>query len=244
MRISIIVPVYNEADNIVSLIDEIVTAMSEAEEYEIIYVDDGSNDRTAAVLKQAQQQYKTLRVIQHQQSCGQSTAIYTGVKAAADYAYIATLDGDGQNDPADIPRLYNVLKQKSQTINNLFMVAGWRNKRHDSAWRLFCSKVANTVRASLLGDNTLDTGCGLKIFLRDKFLELPYFDHMHRFLPALILRAGGQVISEPVNHRPRFHGRSKYGTLDRLWAGIIDLVGVMWLQKRAKLAISKEIECE
>jgi dolichol-phosphate mannosyltransferase len=243
MRISIIVPVYNEADNIVFLIDEIVTAMSEAEEYEIIYVDDGSSDRTAAVLKQAQQLYKTLRVIQHQQSCGQSTAIYTGVKTA-NYPYIATLDGDGQNDPADIPLLYNVLKQKSQTINNLFMVAGWRNKRHDSAWRLFCSKIANTVRAGLLGDDTLDTGCGLKVFLRDKFLELPYFDHMHRFLPALILRAGGQVISEPVNHRPRAHGHSKYGTLDRLWAGITDLFGVIWLQKRAKLAISKEIENE
>jgi dolichol-phosphate mannosyltransferase len=243
MRISIIVPVYNEADNIVFLIDEIVTAMSEAEEYEIIYVDDGSSDRTAALLKQAQQLYKTLRVIQHQQSCGQSTAIYTGVKTA-NYPYIATLDGDGQNDPADIPRLYNVLKQQSQTINNLFMVAGWRNKRHDSAWRLFSSKVANTVRAGLLGDNTLDTGCGLKIFLKDKFLELPYFDHMHRFLPALILRAGGQIISEPVNHRPRAHGNSKYGTLDRLWAGIIDLWGVMWLQKRAKLAISTEIERE
>jgi dolichol-phosphate mannosyltransferase len=243
VKISIIVPVHNEADNISSLIDEIVTAMNEAEEYEIIYIDDGSNDHTAAVLKQAQQHYKTLRVIQHQQSCGQSTAIYTGVKAA-NYPYIATLDGDGQNDPADIPRLYNVLKQQSQTINNLVMVAGWRNKRHDSAWRLFSSKVANTVRAGLLGDNTLDTGCGLKLFLKDKFLELPYFDHMHRFLPALILRAGGQVISEPVNHRPRAHGNSKYGTLDRLWAGIIDLAGVIWLQKRVKLAMSKEIERE
>lgn len=243
MKISIIVPVHNEADNIISLIDEIVTAMSEAEEYEVIYVNDGSNDHTEAVLKQAQQQCKTLRVIQHQQSCGQSTAIYTGVKAA-NYPYIATLDGDGQNDPADIPRLYNVLTQQSQTINNLFMVAGWRNKRHDSAWRLFSSKVANTVRAGLLGDNTLDTGCGLKIFLKDKFLELPYFDHMHRFLPALILRAGGQVISEPVNHRPRAHGSSKYGTLDRLGAGIIDLSGVIWLQKRSKLAMSKEIKRE
>ncbi|MDD5580189.1 MAG: glycosyltransferase family 2 protein [Methylobacter sp.] len=243
MKISIIIPVHNEADNIISLIDEIVTAMSEAEEYEIIYVNDGSNDSTAAVLKQAQQYYKTLRVIQHQQSCGQSTAIYTGVKAAH-YPYIATLDGDGQNDPADIPRLYNVLKNQSQTINNLFMVAGWRNKRHDSAWRLFSSKVANTVRAGLLGDNTLDTGCGLKIFLKDKFLELPYFDHMHRFLPALMIRAGGRVISEPVNHRSRDHGSSKYGTLDRLWAGIIDLLGVIWLQKRGKLAMSKEIEHE
>jgi dolichol-phosphate mannosyltransferase len=234
VKISIIVPVYNEADNIISLIEEIVEAMSQAEAYEIIYVDDGSNDDTAAVLKQAQQHVKALRVIRHQQSCGQSTAIYTGVKAA-NYPYIATLDGDGQNDPADIPRLYEVLIQQRKTKSNLWMVAGWRNKRHDSAWRLFSSKVANGVRSALLGDSTPDTGCGLKVFLRDEFLGLPYFDHMHRFLPALILRAGGQVISEPVNHRARAHGYSKYGTLDRLWVGITDILGVIWLQKRAKL---------
>ncbi|TAK62290.1 glycosyltransferase family 2 protein [Methylobacter sp.] len=241
MKISIIVPVYNEADNIISLIDEIVTAMSQAEAYEIIYVDDGSNDDTAAILKQAQQNVKALRVIRHQQSCGQSAAIYTGIKAAS-YPCIATLDGDGQNDPADIPRMYQVLMQQRKTTSNLSMVAGWRNKRHDSAWRLFSSKVANSVRSTLLGDNTPDTGCGLKVFLRDEFLGLPYFDHMHRFLPALILRAGGQVISEPVNHRARAHGYSKYGTLDRLWVGITDILGVIWLQKRAKLSEVKEIE--
>lgn len=234
MKISIVVPVHNEADNIVSLIEEIVASMSQAEAYEIIYVDDGSNDDTAAVLKQTQQKVKTLRVIRHQRSCGQSTAIYTGVKAA-NYPYIATLDGDGQNDPADIPRLYEVLIRQSKSQSNLWMVAGWRNKRHDSAWRLFSSKLANAVRSGLLGDNTPDTGCGLKVFLKDAFLALPYFDHMHRFLPALILRAGGQVISEPVNHRARAHGYSKYGTLDRLLVGITDLLGVIWLQKRAKL---------
>lgn len=241
MKISIIVPVYNEADNIISLIDEIVTAMNQAEAYEIIYVDDGSNDDTAAVLKQAQQSVRALRVIRHQQSCGQSTAVYTGIKAA-NYPCIATLDGDGQNDPADIPRMYQVLMQQRETTPNLSMVAGWRNKRYDSAWRLFSSKVANAVRSTLLGDNTPDTGCGLKVFLRDDFLKLPYFDHMHRFLPALILRSGGQVISEPVSHRARAHGYSKYGTLDRLWVGITDILGVIWLQKRAKLAEAKEIE--
>lgn len=239
MEISIVVPVYNEADNIISLIEEIVAAMSQAEAYEIIYVDDGSNDGTATVLRQTQQHIKALRVIRHQQSCGQSAAIYTGVKSAS-YPYIATLDGDGQNDPADIPRLYEVLMQQSKISSNLWMVAGWRNKRHDSAWRLFSSKVANAVRSSLLGDNTPDTGCGLKVFLRDKFLILPYFDHMHRFLPALILRAGGQVISEPVNHRARAHGSSKYGTLDRLWVGIVDILGVIWLQRRAKLPEASE----
>ncbi|MGZ8185397.1 MAG: glycosyltransferase family 2 protein [Methylococcaceae bacterium] len=241
MKISIVVPVHNEADNIVSLLEEIVIAMRPAEAYEIIYVDDGSNDLTAEVLKQALQSVKELRVIQHERSCGQSTAIYTGIKAA-NYPYIATLDGDGQNDPADIQRFYELLIHQQKNINNLWMVAGWRNKRHDSAWRLFSSKVANAVRSGLLGDNTPDTGCGLKVFLREKFLILPYFDHMHRFLPALILRAGGQVISESVNHRARNQGYSKYGTLDRLGAGLIDLLGVIWLQKRVKLAEAKEIE--
>ncbi|MGJ0429506.1 glycosyltransferase family 2 protein [Methylobacter sp.] len=239
MKISIVVPVHNEADNILSLTEEIVKAMSQAQAYEIIYVDDGSYDDTATVLQHALQQVDALRVIRHERSCGQSTAIHTGVKAA-NYPYIATLDGDGQNDPADIPRLYEVFMRQNKNLNNLWMVAGWRNKRHDSAWRLFSSKVANTVRSRLLGDNTPDTGCGLKVFLRDKFLELPYFDHMHRFLPALILRAGGQVISEPVNHRPRMAGYSKYGTLDRLWVGITDLLGVIWLKQRAKLPVIKE----
>ncbi|MEI6334413.1 MAG: glycosyltransferase family 2 protein [Methylococcaceae bacterium] len=241
MKISVVVPVHNEADNIVSLIQEIDNALSIADAYEIIYIDDGSNDRTADVLKQALQDFKALRVIRHEQSCGQSTAINTGVKAA-NYPWIATLDGDGQNDPADIPRLYEVLMKERAATDNLWMVAGWRNKRYDSAWRLFSSKVANGVRAGLLGDNTPDTGCGLKLFSREHFLGLPYFDHMHRFLPALILRAGGQVISEPVNHRSRTSGQSKYGTLDRLWAGIIDLAGVIWLQRRAKLPVIKEVE--
>lgn len=242
MKISIVVPVHNEADNIVSLIEEIVNAMRQAKAYEIIYVDDGSNDRTEAVLKQALRDFKALRVIRHQQSCGQSTAIHTGVKAA-NYPWIATLDGDGQNDPADIPRLYEVLTEE-KAADNLWMVAGWRNKRYDSAWRLFSSKVANGVRSRLLGDNTPDTGCGLKVFSRDRFLELPYFDHMHRFLPALILRAGGHVMSEPVNHRSRTTGYSKYGTLDRLWAGLIDLAGVTWLQKRAKRPVITHVEAD
>lgn len=241
MKISIVIPVRNEADNILSLAEEIVKVMSQAQVYEIIYVDDGSNDDTATVLQYALQQIKTLRVIQHEQSCGQSTAIYTGVKAA-NYPYIATLDGDGQNDPADIPRLYEAFMRQDNSLSKLWMVVGWRNKRHDSAWRLFSSKVANSVRSCLLGDNTPDTGCGLKVFLRDRFLELPYFDHMHRFLPALILRAGGQVISEPVNHRPRMAGYSKYGTLDRLWVGMTDLLGVMWLKQRTKLPVIKESE--
>ncbi|MDP2904145.1 MAG: glycosyltransferase family 2 protein [Methylovulum sp.] len=241
MKISIVVPVYNEADNILPLLNEIVNAMHQAEAYEIIYVDDGSDDGTSAVLMQALQGINVLRVIRHRRSYGQSTAIYTGIKAA-NYPWIVTVDGDGQNDPADIPRLCEVFIQQRKTITNLWMVVGWRNKRHDSIWRRFSSRIANRVRATLLRDKTPDSGCGLKVFLRDEFLTLPYFDHLHRFLPALVLRAGGQVISEPINHRPRINGYSKYGTLDRLGAGIIDLLGVIWLQKRAKIAEVKELE--
>ncbi|PPD32426.1 MAG: dolichol-phosphate mannosyltransferase [Methylomonas sp.] len=241
VKISVVIPVHNEAENLVPLIIEIVEALKDADAFEIIYVNDGSTDATAAVLKLQQQAVSQLRVIEHAQSCGQSTAIHNGVKAAV-FPYIATLDGDGQNDPADIPKLYHLLVAEPARSPNLWMVAGWRNKRNDSKWRLFSSKVANAVRSNLLGDNTPDTGCGLKVFLRDRFLELPYFDHMHRFLPALILRAGGVVHSEPVNHRARVHGTSNYGTLDRLWAGITDLLGVIWLIKRTKRTTVKEIE--
>lgn len=241
MQVSIVVPVHNEVDNIEPLVNEIIIAMQEAEAYEIIYVDDGSNDRTPEVLSQIFQRNASLKVIRHEFSCGQSTAVRTGIKSAS-YPCIATLDGDGQNDPADIPRLYRILMEQNRADGRLWMVAGWRNKRHDSSWKLFSSKFANTVRAAMLGDNTPDTGCGLKVFFKDKYLDLPYFDHMHRFLPALILRAGGKVVSEPVNHRPRTQGYSKYGTLDRLWAGITDLLGVMWLIKRAKLPFIKELQ--
>lgn len=240
VKISVVIPVHNEAENLVPLINEIVAALKEAQDYEIIYVNDGSTDSTASILQQQLQAVSQLRVIEHAQSCGQSTAIYNGVKAAK-FPFIATLDGDGQNDPADIPRLFNLLVAEQARKPELWMVAGWRNKRHDSQWRLFSSKFANAVRSNLLGDNTPDTGCGLKVFVKDRFLELPYFDHMHRFLPALILRAGGLVHSEPVNHRARVHGASNYGTLDRLWAGITDLAGVIWLIKRTRRTTVREI---
>ncbi len=240
MKISVVVPVHNEAENITPLITEIANALCTASAYEIIYVNDGSKDETAAILQQALVDFPALRVLQHASSCGQSTAIHTGVKQAI-YPWIATLDGDGQNDPTDIPHLYEVLIKGRESRPKLAMVAGWRIKRHDTGWRIFSSKIANGVRAKLLGDNTPDTGCGLKVFSRDSFLELPYFNHMHRFLPALILRAGGEIISEPVQHRSRTMGLSKYGTLDRLWAGITDIAGVIWLQKRAKIALIEEI---
>lgn len=241
MKISVVVPVRNEAENIIPLLEEIAAALAGADAYEIIYVDDGSTDSTPSMLQQAMRRYRALRVVQHRQSYGQSTAIHTGVKTAR-HPWIATLDGDGQNDPADIPRLYQTLMAGQERQPTLWMAAGWRNKRHDTAWRKFSSKIANAVRGALLGDNTPDTGCGLKVFARDNFLTLPYFDHMHRFLPALVLRAGGQVVSEPVNHRARTQGQSKYGTLDRLWVGIVDLLGVIWLQKRAKIAEVTEFD--
>jgi dolichol-phosphate mannosyltransferase len=243
MKLSVVIPVFNEAENIMPLLFEIQNALASVTAYEIIYVDDGSDDETTAILKDAMPKFPALRVIRHAQSCGQSRALHTGVSAAK-YPWIATLDGDGQNDPADIMHLCAVFTEQTQINPQVWMIAGWRKQRNDSAWRKLTSKVANFVRGNLLSDNTPDTGCGLKLFLRDQYLMLPYFDHMHRFLPALILRAGGRVHSEPVNHRPRVNGYSKYGTLDRLATGIIDLMGVIWLKKRSRLVSIMEFQSE
>jgi len=238
MKISVVVPVHNEADNVKNLITEIDQALRTQEAYEMIFVDDGSKDDTLAKLIQAMQNYPQLRVLQHQKSCGQSRAIHSGV-AAARYNWIATLDGDGQNDPADIPRLITALAEHDS--DKLWMLAGFRHQRNDTGWRRFSSKFANAIRQAILHDNTPDTGCGLKLFRRDKFLALPYFDHIHRFMPAMIQMSGGEVISVKVNHRARNHGQSKYGTLDRLLAGIVDLLGVIWLKKRHSQAAVSEV---
>lgn len=241
MSLSVIVPVHNEAENIEPLLNEIITALADFAEYEIIYIDDGSTDNTLNILKNVQQTIPNLRVFHHKKSCGQSAAIFTGIKAAK-FTFIATLDGDGQNNPADICHLYANLQTQREHNPKLAMIAGWRNQRHDTQWRLISSKIANSIRATLLGDATPDTGCGLKVFLRDAALELPFFDHYHRFLPALMLRAGYQVISLSVSHRARERGVSKYGTLDRLWVGISDILGVMWLKTRMKRTEVYEIE--
>lgn len=241
MSLSVVVPVHNEAENIEPLLNEITSALTNFSDYEIIYIDDGSTDNTLEVLKNAQQKIPNLRVFHHQKSCGQSAAIFTGIKAAK-FPIIATLDGDGQNNPADICHLHANLQTQREANSKLAMIAGWRNQRHDSQWRLISSKIANGIRATLLGDATPDTGCGLKVFLRDAALELPFFDHYHRFLPALMLRGGYQVISLSVSHRARERGVSKYGTLDRLWVGISDILGVMWLKTRMKKTEVIEIE--
>jgi glycosyltransferase involved in cell wall biosynthesis len=232
-RISVVVPVKNEEDNVEPLVREIVAALKGRAEFEIVYVNDGSTDSTGAVLKRLQGEIPNLRVIRHKASCGQSQAVTSGVRAAR-HEWIATLDGDGQNDPADIPALIDALASAEQPPN-LQLLAGWRNKRQDTWIRKLSSRIANGVRSSLLKDNTPDTGCGLKVFSRETFLVLPNFDHMHRFLPALVMRNGGAVTSVPVNHRSRERGTSKYGIHNRLWVGIVDLFGVAWLQRRVRL---------
>lgn len=231
MELSVVIPVRNEAPNIAPLVAEIRAALEGRAAYEIVYVDDGSSDDTAAVIGNLARDFPGLRLVRHARSCGQSAAIRSGVQAAR-APWIATLDGDGQNDPADIPRLWEIART-SPALPPL-LIAGHRQKRRDSAVKRLSSRIANGVRARLLGDGTPDTGCGLKLFRRELFLALPFFDHIHRFLPALVMRQGGQVVSIVVNHRPRERGTSNYGTFDRLWVSIADLMGVMWLTRRAK----------
>ena len=234
-RLSVVVPVKNEQDNIEPLVREIVAALHGNTEFEILYINDGSTDTTQAVLEKLKREFPMLRVIRHHHSCGQSQAVTSGVRAAR-YEWIATLDGDGQNDPADIPALLAKLTDTSQP-ENLELLAGWRARRNDTFLRRLSSKVANGVRSRLLKDKTPDTGCGLKLFARETFLQLPNFDHLHRFLPALVMRGGGAVVSVPVHHRARERGTSKYGVHNRLWVGIVDLFGVAWLQRRVRLPV-------
>lgn len=228
--ISVIVPVMNEEGNIASLVSEIVSASTRAPITEIIYIDDGSSDNTYGVLKSLAPQFPTLRVLQHDRRCGQSTALLTGIRAATN-EIIVTLDGDGQNDPADIPLVYDLYK--SETIDGTkIMVTGRRKKRQDSFGRRIASRFANRLRAYLLKDKTADTGCSLKMFPRTNYMNLPFFNHMHRFLPALMVRDGVKLAHVDVSHRARLTGVSKYTNFNRAIVGISDLAGVMWLQRR------------
>jgi dolichol-phosphate mannosyltransferase len=235
-QLAVVVPVFNERDNITPLLGEIAAALRGRIEFEIIYVDDDSSDDSLAVLKAARAQFPELRIVHHVTRSGQSTAVWNGVKAAR-ASWIATLDGDGQNNPGDIPKLLDARASASPEVR---LFAGWRVTRKDSFNKRISSKVANAVRSRMLRDATPDTGCGLKLFDRDVFLRLPYFDHMHRYLPALIKRAGFSSVSVPVGHRPRTAGTSKYGMLDRLWVGLADLRGVAWLMRRAKITRTEE----
>lgn len=237
--LSVVVPVLNEADNIRPLVVEIVAALHGRAAFEIVYVDDGSSDATPKVLADLMAEIPELRAVRHRRRAGQSAAVATGVRVARAPA-IATLDGDGQNDPADILTLFGAWRNDPDPSR--LMVAGWRARRRDTRLRRLSSRIANGVRSRLLGDATPDTGCGLKVFSREAFLDLPRFDHMHRFLPALMLRGGGRVVSVAVNHRPRERGVSKYGVMNRLWVGIIDLLGVLWLRSRAVTPAVEPIE--
>ncbi|MDI1252367.1 glycosyltransferase family 2 protein [Thermomonas sp.] len=242
-QLSVVVPVHNEEDNVAPLVGEIVAALRghallKGEAFEIVYVDDTSRDATLQRLQALQATTPELRVIRHLTNAGQSTAIRNGVKAARG-AWIATLDGDGQNDPADIPKL---LAQRDAATAEVKLFAGWRVKRQDSGSKRWASKLANAIRSRMLRDDTPDTGCGTKLFEREAFLDLPYFDHMHRYLPALMQRAGWKTISVPVNHRHRTAGVSKYNNLNRALVGIRDLRGMAWLILRSRCTAVEELE--
>jgi glycosyltransferase involved in cell wall biosynthesis len=228
-EVSVVVPVHDEEANVARLADEIAAAFA-ATPHEMIFVDDCSRDGTRSALLALKARHPALRPLHHGANAGQSRALRTGI-LAAQAPVIVTLDGDGQNDPADGPRL---VARLTSAPERLAMVGGRRVKRQDAAAKRWASQLANGVRKRLLNDQADDTGCGLKAFRREAFLRLPYFDHMHRYLPALMLREGYEVAFEDVGHRPRQAGRSKYTNLGRLWASLSDLLGVMWLNNRAR----------
>jgi glycosyltransferase involved in cell wall biosynthesis len=230
IAVSIVVPVRNEADNIAPLIAEIIAALDARWEYEIIYVNDGSTDATAERLKAAMKERQNLRQLRHAASTGQSAAVRSGVRAARG-AIVATLDGDGQNNPAFLPALISAVEQGGERTG---LAAGQRVGRKDTGFKKIQSRIANSVRNAILHDGTRDTGCGLKAFRREVFLALPYFDGLHRFLPALVRREGYDIVYVDVIDRPRHSGVSNYGFFDRLWIGIMDLAGVWWLIRRKK----------
>jgi dolichol-phosphate mannosyltransferase len=238
VELSIVIPAFNEAESIASLLGEIPALLDDRLDYEIVVVDDGSTDAMPGVLRDCRTRQPRLRVLRQRERCGQSAALVSGVRAAR-APWVATLDGDGQNDPADIMKLYTAMEQDPERA---LLISGYRRVRRDTWLRRISSRVANAVRAALLADATPDTGCGLKLFPRALFLELPRFDHMHRFLPALVQREGGKVLSIEVGHRERRHGRSKYGVLNRLWVGIVDLLGVWWLIRRRMRPVVDEVE--
>ena len=237
-QLAVVVPVCNEEDNVATLVGEILSALRGRIAFEIIYVDDASRDATLSRLQALQTTTPELRVIRHLVNAGQSTAVRNGVKAAR-APWIATLDGDGQNDPADIPKL---LEQRASAVAEVKLFAGWRTQRKDSGSKRWASKFANGIRARLLRDATPDTGCGIKLFEREAFLDLPYFDHMHRYLPALMQRAGWRTVSVPVNHRHRTAGVSKYNNLGRAIVGVRDLIGVRWLIARNRRTAVEDVQ--
>lgn len=228
--ITVVVPVLNEQDNICPLLKEIFAVSKIVPISEVIYVDDGSTDKTCDVLKSLRQDIPILRIIKHNKSSGQSAAFLSGVRAAGN-SIIVLMDGDMQNNPYDIKNLFEVYS-KNKDVAKKIMVAGQRKERKDNNLRRVSSRYANLIRSYILRDGIRDTGCSLKLIIREDYLRLPYFDHMHRFLPALLMRDGVKILTADVSHRPREHGESKYGFWDRLWVGVLDLFGVRWLMCR------------
>ncbi|GBE08332.1 undecaprenyl-phosphate 4-deoxy-4-formamido-L-arabinose transferase [bacterium BMS3Bbin11] len=227
--LSVVIPVQNEEENIRLLIEEVRQSLDGVLDYELIYVNDGSSDATLQILEEYRAGFPLLYVISHKMGAGQSTALRTGINQAKS-SVIATLDGDGQNDPADIPALYQALEKHADS--GVVLVNGYRKKRKDTYIKRVSSRLANGIRGWLLNDDTPDTGCGLKVFSREAYLAIPFFDHLHRFLPAMMINGGGKVMSVEVNHRERQLGSSHYGFFDRLWVGIFDIMGVIWLKSR------------
>ncbi|MDF2119610.1 glycosyltransferase family 2 protein [Roseiarcaceae bacterium H3SJ34-1] len=239
--LSVVVPVRNEVGNVATLVDEIAKAVMPLGPFEIIYVNDGSSDGTGDELARQRARHPQLRQIDHMASCGQSAAIRTGVHAAR-AAVICTLDGDGQNDPIYIPQLYRKLLESGDAFG---LVQGQRVGRKATAFKKLQSHIANTLRAWFLQDGTRDTGCGLKCFRRDIYMQLPYFDALHRFMPALVRRDGFEIAYVNVVDRLRLSGVSNYGFFDRLWIGIVDLFGVRWLiRRRRRIARLRQVSQE
>ncbi len=230
--LSIVIPVYNEAGNIAGVVGEVRAAFDGHVDYEIVFVDDGSDDGTAGEIAAEAAGAGVVRAVTHAARGGKSRALINGAKAARG-RFMATMDGDGQDDPASLLEMWQRLCESGEPDSRL-LVCGWRTERRDGLWRKVVSRVANRVRGWLLGDGTPDTACGLKLMNRETFLELPHFENMHRFFPALFARRGHRAVSVPVAHRPRNRGVSKYGTFDRLWAGLWDLIGVMWVMRRMR----------
>lgn len=238
LDLSIIIPVYNEAGNIADVVSEVRAAFDGVVSYEIVFINDGSDDGTADEIAAEAAESDVVRVVTHKTRGGKSRALINGAMAARG-RFMATMDGDGQDDPTNIVRMWEKLCE-SGSPDPALLVCGWRRDRKDSFWRKFVSRIANRVRRWLLGDDTPDTACGLKLMNREAFLDLPRFENMHRYFPALFAKRGHRAVSVPVVHRPRNKGVSKYGTLDRLWAGIWDLMGVMWVLKRMQYPDIKE----
>ena len=234
--ISIVIPMLNEAENVASLVAEIQVAAKNCPIAEIVLVDDASTDDTAKVIQELKTQDSRIRLIRHSTRAGQSAGLRSGIRAATS-PLVVTLDGDGQNNPADIPAIYATWAE-NPLRPAMCMVAGQRKKRMDSLLKKFTSRTGNGIRSFLLKDEIRDTGCSLKLFRRNDYLSLPYFNHMHRFLPALFLREYGTILTVDVSHRHRARGVSKYGFWDRLWAGLSDIFGVLWLKSRASAQIT------